>query len=80
MVERAILVVPFWPAQSWFSSLISILISLPVRLPQKMLEDQMTMTQNLESDNLSVKQTNLCQVQRNDYKFYQKFPFLTSIQ
>ena len=34
MVERAILVVPFWPAQSWFSSLISILISLPVRLPR----------------------------------------------
>ena len=47
---------------------------------QKILEDQMTMPQNLESDNVSVKQTNICQVQRNDYKFYQKFTFLTSIQ
>jgi hypothetical protein len=37
------------------------------------------MTQNLESDNLSVKQTNLCQVQRNDYKFYQKFPYVNDM-
>ena len=34
IVERAILIVHFWPAQSWFSSLISILIYLPVRLPR----------------------------------------------
>ncbi|CAC5395636.1 unnamed protein product [Mytilus coruscus] len=33
-VEKAILIIPFWPAQGWFSLLIPILISLPVRLPQ----------------------------------------------
>ena len=33
-VEKAILVVPFWPTQNWFSSLISVLISLPARLPR----------------------------------------------
>ncbi|VDI82138.1 Hypothetical predicted protein [Mytilus galloprovincialis] len=33
-VEKAILIIPFWPAQSWFSLLIPMLISLPVRLPQ----------------------------------------------
>jgi hypothetical protein len=33
-VEKAILVVPFWPAQNWFSLLNSNLISLPVRLPR----------------------------------------------
>jgi hypothetical protein len=31
-VEKAILIVPFWPAQNWFSFLNSNLISLPVRL------------------------------------------------
>jgi hypothetical protein len=29
-VEKAILIVPFWPAQNWFSLLNSNLISLPV--------------------------------------------------
>ena len=33
-VEKAILIVPFWPTQNWFSLLISRLISLPVRLPR----------------------------------------------
>ena len=33
-VERALLVVPFWPTQNWFPLLMSILISLPARLPQ----------------------------------------------
>jgi hypothetical protein len=33
-VEKAILIVPFWPAQNWFSFLNSNLISLPVRLPR----------------------------------------------
>ena len=33
-VEKAILIVPFWPAQNWFSLLNSNLISLPVRLPR----------------------------------------------
>jgi hypothetical protein len=32
-VEKAIIIVPFWPTQSWFSLLISVIISLPVRLP-----------------------------------------------
>jgi len=33
-VKEAILVVPFWPTQTWFSTLISMLIFLPVRLPR----------------------------------------------
>ena len=33
-VEKAIIIVPFWPTQSWFSLLISVIISLPVRLPR----------------------------------------------
>lgn len=33
-VEKAILVVPFWPTQNWFPSLANSLISLPVRLPR----------------------------------------------
>jgi len=33
-VKKAILVVPFWPTQTWFSILISVLIFLPVRLPR----------------------------------------------
>ena len=33
-VEKAILVVPFWPTQSWFSLLMSVLISFPARLPR----------------------------------------------
>ena len=33
-VKRAIMIVPFWPTQTWFSMLISALISLPVRLPR----------------------------------------------
>ena len=34
VVEKAIIVVPFWPTQSWFSLLISVMISLPIRLPR----------------------------------------------
>ena len=30
-VEKAIIIVPFWPTQSWFSLLISVIISLPVK-------------------------------------------------
>ena len=33
-LEKAILIVPFWPAQNWFSLLNSNLIALPVRLPR----------------------------------------------
>lgn len=33
-VDRALLVVPFWPTQNWFPLLMSILISLPARIPQ----------------------------------------------
>lgn len=33
-VEKAILVVPFWPTQNWFPLILSHLISLPVRLPR----------------------------------------------
>lgn len=33
-VEQAILIVPFWPTQTWFSLLISALISIPARLPR----------------------------------------------
>ena len=33
-VEKAIIIVPFWPTQSWFSLLISAIISLPLRLPR----------------------------------------------
>lgn len=33
-VEKAILIVPFWPTQSWFSLLMSVLISSPARLPR----------------------------------------------
>lgn len=33
-VEKDIIIVPFWPTQSWFSLLISVIISLPVRLPR----------------------------------------------
>jgi len=40
-VEKAIIVVPFWPTQNWFSTLITILISLPARLPRHL--DIMTM-------------------------------------
>ena len=30
-VEKAIIIVPFWPTQSWFSLLISVIIYLPVK-------------------------------------------------
>lgn len=33
-VEKAMIVVPFWPTQNWFPLLMSVLISLPARLPQ----------------------------------------------
>lgn len=33
-VEKAIIIVPFWPTQSWFPLLISVLVSLPARLPR----------------------------------------------
>lgn len=33
-VEKAIIIVPFWPTQNWFSILLSVLISLPARLPR----------------------------------------------
>lgn len=33
-VDQAILIVPFWPTQNWFSLLISALISPPFRLPR----------------------------------------------
>ena len=31
-VKQAMLIVPFWPTQTWFSILIAVLIFLPVRL------------------------------------------------
>lgn len=40
-VRNAILVVPFWPCQSWYPLLLSVLISLPVRLPRH--QDLVTM-------------------------------------
>lgn len=33
-VDKALMVVPFWPTQNWFPLLLSVLISLPARLPQ----------------------------------------------
>ena len=33
-VAKAIIIVPFWPTQNWFSLLLSVLISLPARLPR----------------------------------------------
>lgn len=33
-VDKAILIVPFWPSQSWFPLLISALIYFPARLPR----------------------------------------------
>lgn len=43
-VEKALLVVPHWSAQSWFPVLLSLLISSPIRVPRH--KDQLTLPHN----------------------------------
>ena len=53
--DRAILIVPFWPSQSWFPLLISALIYFPARLPRH--RDLLVLPHSEENHPLSRKMT-----------------------
>ena len=54
-VDRAILIVPFWRAQSWFPLILSNMISFPVRLPRH--KDLLTLQHSGEIHPLAKKLT-----------------------
>ena len=54
-VDRAILIVPFWRAQSWFPLILSNMISFPVRLPRH--KDLLTLQHSGEIQPLAKKLT-----------------------
>lgn len=70
-VSRAILIVPFWPSQTWFSVLISLLVSIPARIPQH--KDLLTLPHSEEFHPLSKKMTLIACVVSGNVCFREEF-------